>query len=780
MFSRECLKNKPKPKSKKRSQSVKAVKVTLLVLLCLSLSAVAAENNRSLPDGFKAFLQQYEAEFSGRGVDPIFTEGQLSARFSAVRAIFDAWIFMDANNEGHLLRLEGLEQYYGVPQKRIRFYDVLPKTNIEVPLTSDSSGQYHYGEMVVGGIKVYVKVHAENINYPATQLTWGIGSTYGEVGTQRDRFDWDLSFAQPVPPPTVTYDLTKPPLKNCRGMAKEAEQAVARYKAEFAWFPLYYHAPILVEGELSNAYTSARGTLDGWVIGSRLLQAGGLPTVINGLSVDKITFVDNMTGETFKVALQARGFVSRSGYASSPPGSWFVAEKYHQGTFVLDGETVFVQVVYVNTTRYPAVQLTWGAGATYGLVGDEEDRFDCEPPVVGTAVAAVSDFDPQQSQIVGVGPERYRSGIKLTVGSAEAGRLLSVTFTQNGTAEQQNLSNVEVVVRGVHYPTVVADATARRYTAAIPFERQLVVQSGFFENVDIEWGLNPSAAGKKVQMDIARVEDIRMVGEVSKQRFTIGRPRDNYRFSDGVPWFSGMTLTVDSPPSITMLSPNGGEVLHTGSEFNIRWEIWNLPPGSEVLIQLRGRSALLPRKDLATVLAVNGSYRWKIPSDVPPGDYLIEIYHVGANGSPADGLAKAISHDSFTIQGGAAPSGGGGGGGQGGGTVVPTAPPSALSGDGNGLSAEDLTAKIVKEIRFGRVGGGPLDGHILCVIWLKQPFETNMRIHFFLNGEEWVTSYQSEGFFQGVVPAVVVAFIVPNGKNMTPEWVTQNGVVQIR
>ncbi|MSR78659.1 MAG: hypothetical protein EXS59_00735 [Candidatus Taylorbacteria bacterium] len=127
-----------------------------------------------------------------------------------------------------------------------------------------------------------------------------------------------------------------------------------------------------------------------------------MPTIINGLSVDKITFADAMTGETFEVALQTRGFVSRAGYASSAPGSWFVAEKYHQGTFVLDGETVFVQVVYVTTTRYPAVQLTWGTGATYGLVGLKEDHFDCDPPVP-TVVTPVKPPVTEHPSVIGGG-----------------------------------------------------------------------------------------------------------------------------------------------------------------------------------------------------------------------------------------------------------------------------------------------------------------------------------------------------------------------------------------
>ncbi len=382
---------------------------SLFCLFCLFISlthvsaAESQENCRTLTADFKTFLKQYESEFSRYGVDPIFTEGQLSYRYSAVRAIFDAWIFVGADNQSHLLRLEGLEQYYGIPVGKIGFYDVVSKSVTYVSLTKDASEPYHYGTMTLGGSTIYVKVYAENINYPATQLTWGEGATYGEVGAQKDRFDCDPPSSQPVPPPVVTYDPAHPPVRDCRGMAKEVEPALVRYNAAFAWFPWYYNTPILVEGELSNAYTSARGSLDGWVIGRRLLQAAGLPTIINGLSVDKITFADAMTGETFEVAMQTQGFVSRTGYASSAPGSWLVAEKYHQGTFVLDGETVFVQVVYVSTTRYPAVQLTWGTGATYGLVGLKEDHFDCDPPVPAVVTPVKPPVTEHPSVIGGVG-----------------------------------------------------------------------------------------------------------------------------------------------------------------------------------------------------------------------------------------------------------------------------------------------------------------------------------------------------------------------------------------
>ncbi|MDO8482730.1 MAG: hypothetical protein Q7S86_02845 [bacterium] len=376
--------------------------ISLMAFVCWYSTAFAAEpveNCRTLSAEFKSFFKQYEPEISGHGVDTIFKEGQLSFRYSAVRAVFDVWVFMDASNQGHLLRLEGLEQHYGVPLRKIRFSHILPRTDIttvEVQLTlADDSGMYYHGDMTIGGTKIYVKVYFENRNYPATQLTWGEGATYGEVGVQTDRFDCDAPFPQPVSA-----------IKNCRGVVTNAISALASYKTQFP--SVHYQPPVLVEGERSYRYTAINGRQDSWVVGSRVLLASKLQTTLQGISTNKISFVDVSSKETFEAILDTRQFVS--GFL----GSGIVPHMSHQGTFTLDGTTVFVQVVYILTTTYPSVQLTWGTGATYGLVGEAEDRFDCEPlpsfKVIGISTNSAS---------VGKAVKLYTSGLPIALNAPQ-------------------------------------------------------------------------------------------------------------------------------------------------------------------------------------------------------------------------------------------------------------------------------------------------------------------------------------------------------------------------
>jgi len=109
-------------------------------------------------------------------------------------------------------------------------------------------------------------------------------------------------------------------------------------------------------------------------------------------------------------------------------------------------------------------------------------------------------------------------------------------------------------------------------------------------------------------------------------------------------------------PSITVISPNGGETFTTGKSYPIKWKAENLPRNSKVMIELRGWSYPLPTQTIDIVKVSDLSYRWTVPSSLPSGDYRIEIYHIGPSGTPSDGLAKAISQNSFTITSATQPS----------------------------------------------------------------------------------------------------------------------------
>lgn len=118
---------------------------------------------------------------------------------------------------------------------------------------------------------------------------------------------------------------------------------------------------------------------------------------------------------------------------------------------------------------------------------------------------------------------------------------------------------------------------------------------------------------------------------------------------DGDNEYANFNCGNTTNPSIAVISPNGGETFTTGKSYPITWQTKNLPLSSKVMIQLRGWSHPLPTIDLTTVDASSQSYTWTVPSSLPTGDYRIEIYHIGPSGTPADGLTKAISQDSFIV-----------------------------------------------------------------------------------------------------------------------------------
>jgi hypothetical protein len=84
------------------------------------------------------------------------------------------------------------------------------------------------------------------------------------------------------------------------------------------------------------------------------------------------------------------------------------------------------------------------------------------------------------------------------------------------------------------------------------------------------------------------------------------------------------TVTVTPPsaaPSITVLSPNGGEVWHVGETHTITWSTSNLPADTTVGLQLSYQltNGATYEDVIASYLNGTGSYQWTIPSKYGTG-----------------------------------------------------------------------------------------------------------------------------------------------------------------
>ncbi len=101
------------------------------------------------------------------------------------------------------------------------------------------------------------------------------------------------------------------------------------------------------------------------------------------------------------------------------------------------------------------------------------------------------------------------------------------------------------------------------------------------------------------------------------------------------------TITVQEAPSITVNSPNGGEIWCPGSTRNITWSATAIQNVDIAISSDNGSNY----SNLATnISASTGSWSWNIPADQAPGSqYLIKI------SNSSDASVNDVSNSTFTI-----------------------------------------------------------------------------------------------------------------------------------
>jgi hypothetical protein len=177
---------------------------------------------------------------------------------------------------------------------------------------------------------------------------------------------------------------------------------------------------------------------------------------------------------------------------------------------------------------------------------------------LGTATLAVSSFDPNTSSTKEIGTTGFRfAGIRVTAGSAEKVRLMSIRWNQTGSAGSSDLSNVKVVVDSTEYPTTVS-ADGKYYTAN--FGSGIVLDKGFSKDVYIKADVMGSgAAGRTVRFDIYKNTDIYLVGEtygyglIATAGSTATASDSSSEFTTGSPFFHGSLVTI-SAGSVTTIN----------------------------------------------------------------------------------------------------------------------------------------------------------------------------------------------------------------------------------
>jgi len=93
-------------------------------------------------------------------------------------------------------------------------------------------------------------------------------------------------------------------------------------------------------------------------------------------------------------------------------------------------------------------------------------------------------------------------------------------------------------------------------------------------------------------------------------------------------------VPIEQSPSITVLSPNGGEQWQIGQTYQIRWNGDNVPTGAVIGIALQDTQTA--NNYLFTNISNSGLVNWTIPNNIVPGQYRMRIF-----------CSKGISDDRY-------------------------------------------------------------------------------------------------------------------------------------
>jgi hypothetical protein len=164
------------------------------------------------------------------------------------------------------------------------------------------------------------------------------------------------------------------------------------------------------------------------------------------------------------------------------------------------GQIGYLSLVSVNTsaTVNGALPIT-GTGQTIN-----------ETLSIGSVTTVRGPLDPGAGNTKEIGTTGYTfSSVKVTCGSNEKCRLLSMRWNQSGSASKDDLANIKTVVDGVSYDTIVS-SDGKYYTST--FDSGIVIDKGFAKEISVKGDL-VSGSARTVDFDVYKRTDIYIKGE---------------------------------------------------------------------------------------------------------------------------------------------------------------------------------------------------------------------------------------------------------------------------
>jgi len=195
------------------------------------------------------------------------------------------------------------------------------------------------------------------------------------------------------------------------------------------------------------------------------------------------------------------------------------------------GEIAYLSLVAVNTsaTVNGTLPIT-GTGQTIN-----------ETLAVGSITNTRGPLDPGTTASKEVGTTGYTfSSIKITAGSNEKVRLLSIRWNQSGSAAKDDLANVKSYIDGVAYDTVVS-SDGKYYTST--FGTGILIDKGFSTEISIKGDI-VSGSARTIDFDIYKTTDLYLKGET--YGYGIIPATSGTGFSTSNPWYNASAVTVSA------------------------------------------------------------------------------------------------------------------------------------------------------------------------------------------------------------------------------------------